>query len=315
MIYLLDKHLHEETKLLLNSYLSKYPAGFADIYACRYLFKRDEFLWDKVLILTNFLTGNIMPKQRVWHILNNFYEIPICPVSGNPVAWSSGKYEKHYSRAEIYKDPATYNLRIKTYKEKTGYDHWWDNSNVINQAQNTRKINKAAGKHKIYRTLTVEEIFIRTEKTKQTNMEKYGVENTFQAPEIIKQIKDIQYIKFHGMTYDEFVDRNGIYLRDIYYNIVGEYTGYNWRNYSERINSEGHIRSTEWHLDHIYSINAGLNNNVPPEIIGHWTNLRIIHHAINESKCNKCDKTIDQLYSDYIREEKIEACMLSDKPV
>ena len=44
------------------------------------------------------------------------------------------------------------------------------------------------------------------------------------------------------------------------------------------------LRSNKYHLDHKYSIHYGFINNIKPEIIGHWKNLRIITSYENLSK-------------------------------
>jgi len=59
-----------------------------------------------------------------------------------------------------------------------------------------------------------------------------------------------------------------------------------------------------YHLDHIYSRKEGFDNDVPPEIIGHWTNLRLLPARINNGKSAGCDKTIEKLYEDYYNNEK-----------
>lgn len=86
-----------------------------------------------------------------------------------------------------------------------------------------------------------------------------------------------------------------------YYRLVSEYTEANWKEYQKIIDPDNLGRNKDWHLDHIYSKNQGLLNNIPPNIIGHYTNLQIICGRINESKLNKCDKTKKQLFEDYER--------------
>lgn len=57
-------------------------------------------------------------------------------------------------------------------------------------------------------------------------------------------------------------------------------------------------RSREWHLDHKYSIHNGFINNIPPEVVGHYKNLEILYHSINESKFSKNSITITELLND-----------------
>ena len=42
----------------------------------------------------------------------------------------------------------------------------------------------------------------------------------------------------------------------------------------------------KYHLDHIYPISIGYENDVPPEIIAHIDNMRFIHHRKNMKKSN-----------------------------
>lgn len=57
------------------------------------------------------------------------------------------------------------------------------------------------------------------------------------------------------------------------------------------------IRGKEWgyELDHIYSISEGHKNNIDPNIIGHWKNLRVISAFSNDMKWTRCDITIEDL--------------------
>lgn len=80
-------------------------------------------------------------------------------------------------------------------------------------------------------------------------------------------------------------------------------TNNNYRRYKEIINPKNLKLSHRdgYHLDHIYSKRLGFENNVPVEIIGHWTNLRIVTSLYNITKNINCDKTLNQLYEDYQR--------------
>lgn len=43
-------------------------------------------------------------------------------------------------------------------------------------------------------------------------------------------------------------------------------------------------RSREYHLDHKISKDYGYKNNIHPSVIGHYKNLEVVHHSVNESK-------------------------------
>lgn len=47
--------------------------------------------------------------------------------------------------------------------------------------------------------------------------------------------------------------------------------------------------------DHIVSVRYGFDNNIPPEILGHPANCRLITHSENSSKHAKCDMTVGEL--------------------
>lgn len=68
-------------------------------------------------------------------------------------------------------------------------------------------------------------------------------------------------------------------------------------NEIENLHLRGRING--YQLDHIYSIKMGFLSNIDPEIIGHITNLRCIPSFDNESKGQRCDKSIDELFEDY----------------
>lgn len=55
--------------------------------ATRYLYKSHPDIWQQILDKTTFLPTDAMPKQRIWHILNDVWEIPVCPITGQQVKW------------------------------------------------------------------------------------------------------------------------------------------------------------------------------------------------------------------------------------
>jgi|SRR5882672_10253776 len=299
-----------DTKSQLEIYLSKYPKGYKDKWACRKLEYTDRKLWAQILDKTNFLPNDVLPKQRVWHIINECYEIPLCPVSGKQVRWFENRYLEHFSQSDKMKDPIVRNRMANTYKDRTGYDHWLDDDKVIKQRSNTFIKNRKEGKHKEKRKLTKEENQESRKKSRESSILKYGFDNPSKSPIIIKKIKNSLCLIYHDKTYDEIISEVGMFNKEIYYRLISEETAKTWSDHFDKINPMRLIRGNEWHLDHIYSVNAGLNNKIPPEIICHWTNLRMLHHSVNESKHNDCHKTLKQLYEDYFHEENIAATLL-----
>ena len=49
----------------------------------------------------------------------------------------------------------------------------------------------------------------------------------------------------------------------------------------------------------------GFRDGIPPYILGHWTNLRIITLVENSKKGMKCDKTKEELFNDFYKEIKL----------
>lgn len=90
----------------------------------------------------------------------------------------------------------------------------------------------------------------------------------------------------------------------IYTSIVNSITSVSYRDHKNKINPLNLIRGfTQYHVDHIYSRAEGFRNNIPPIIIGHWSNLRMLSGHDNISKHDKCDKTLDKLLEDYLKDK------------
>lgn len=80
---------------------------------------------------------------------------------------------------------------------------------------------------------------------------------------------------------------------------VDHYTEKSWRTHRDIINIEQLNRGKEYHLDHIFSVYEGFVYDIDPEVIGHWTNLRIIPAKDNISKGANSHKTKEQLFEDF----------------
>jgi hypothetical protein len=87
-------------------------------------------------------------------------------------------------------------------------------------------------------------------------------------------------------TVDEFI---------LYKRKVRSISEQNFKNYNHIINPSNIRRSYYWHLDHKFSIFEGFQNKVPPEYIGHWTNLRMIERRPNQIKGSECSITLEEL--------------------
>lgn len=245
----------------MKTLLIEYIATCDKRTGIRYLNKRNPELWQWVLDQTKFLPTDAKPKQRVWHIVNDTYKIPVCPVDSIPVKWHENRYLEYSSLSAKARCPRVTEKRIATYKAKTGFSHWHSNENTEGLASLHRTYIDRYG------ATRVQEFIDKTNTTKA----ELG---------IIRPVEERD-------------------AREIYNEQVKEYTKESWYYHYSKINPDGITRGRKYHLDHIYSRKAGFDDNVPAEVIGHWTNLRMMPGKKNNGKGPRCDKTLEQLFEDY----------------
>lgn len=248
--------------------------------ATRYLNKTDPQLWANIISATQFLPDTALPKQRIWHILNDVWGIPKCPVTGLQVKWFNNRYLKTISpsaKTTLMNITGKLNNRSKE-------------ANI--KRSNTIKKNYRNGKHIKVEDRNIDTTY-KTQKTEQTCLLKYGVTNPAKHPEFSKKISDALIAQ--GATPKELRS-----ARRLYQDAVIKFTKQNWIAQFNNINPNRLDRST-FHLDHIYSIHQGFKDSIPPYIIGHWTNLRLIPATENCSKGKRCDKTQEQLFEDFFK--------------
>lgn len=248
----------------LFDYLNNAPRSDYNKNHTRYIYLRKPELWKWILEMTPFLTKSALPKQRIWHIINDKFEIPKCPIDKVPLKWHENRYLSYASRSAKAKSKIVTKKRLDTYRERTGFDHW-------NSKENTEGYNKL----------------------KKTHFKNWGGVWSAAVEEI--------YIKFIATKIENGGCRTDDEKSDLelYSLLVEDYTDYNWKFFYENINPKNLLRGKDFHLDHIYSRSEGFNNGVPPEVIGHWTNLRMIPASQNVKKWKNCDKTLEELFEDF----------------
>ena len=254
--------------------------------ATRYLYKTHPNLWSTILEATSFLPPDAKPKQRVWHILNEKYSIELCPITGDPLKWDEKDYRKFASIEAKNKGIG------KIISKATTGNHWRqkdpDKSIQANKKFSTGFIE---GNHKPWNERN-RDYKASLAAARKTWMKKYGVDNPSKCPNIRQKLSNSAINRYSD------IDRT---LVEEYYNAVKLVTNKNWYEHFYDINPNKLERSNQLHLDHIYSISEGFKNNIPVEVIGHWTNLRLIPKIENSSKGAKCHKTIEELFEDYNR--------------
>lgn len=137
-----------------------------------------------------------------------------------------------------------------------------------------------------------------------------GVEN----PSQLQSVKDKKKITRSNWT-EEQINKIGRkisqkkteFWNDVYKDValpmsIKEYQKSVWRYTNKSYREEkqlldpNNIRSTDWHVDHKFSISEGYRNNVAPEIIGHIANLRMLDRHTNCAiKGSKCSITLNEL--------------------
>lgn len=131
------------------------------------------------------------------------------------------------------------------------------------------------------------------DKIEETWLKKYGVKNPSQAKEI--KFKKKESLESGGFwRKDEELSE-----RDLYYRKVNQCTNevVKIKFSEEELNKRGRNgTTTAKQIDHIYSIDDGFKNKIPPEIIGHFCNVRLISWEENCYKWKKSEISIDELY-------------------
>lgn len=111
--------------------------------------------------------------------------------------------------------------------------------------------------------------------------------------EEIENLRDIFKKSFLSEVYiDEIIDtiKNKKAKYKYYYEMVWFFT------LQSKDKIEGiELRSKDYHIDHIYSIKEGFENNISPEIIGSIVNLRMLTKIENSKKGKRCDMTKEEL--------------------
>ena len=248
--------------------------------ASRYLYKSYPEIWNNILQATSFLPSNAKPKQRIWHIINDVYNIPLCPITSMPVKWHENQYLETYSVA----------AKIELCKQTGRYRN---TPSEERQARRTESIRKgfASGRIKPF-IWTPELAAARYAKITAATFNKYGVTSTLLLPDI--RAKQIQ-TKINKGLITPVSSRTD---RDIYYAVVARFTRISWIANFDQINPT-RLNRSYYNLDHIFSVHQGFIHNIPPYIIGHWTNLRMLDANLNSSKGSQCDKTANQLFEDF----------------
>jgi len=176
--------------------------------------------------------------------------------------------------------------KVKFQEFTTGYKKYCShkcvvNSTVVKQGQQTFFSDTKRVKTKV-------------NKTKKTIKKRFGVSTWWHTAEGKKQI-DEHNKKIKAKFPMEVNGRS----RKQYTAAARHQTNLTYQKYKHILDPDNK-RSRDYVLDHIYSIFDGFTNNIPVDVICHYTNLKLIHKTSNSSKNCRSDKTTEQLYEDYL---------------
>lgn len=232
---------------------------------------------------------------------------------------------KNHSKAKETKianhGDANFNNRAKannTLLEKYGVDNVSQLAEVKRKKQNTFNQNYANGSsrrealiRKKQTSWASKDMTVINHKRKLTLLEKYGVSNPLQVPDIKRKVtashkatiakRTIEESRLIGRRSRDAMVRRGQAVPE---NKIPEFKLYKMKVWRETNRSKLHLLENYekrgvygFHLDHKFSITAGFINNVPPEIIGHICNLTMLPHSENRSKYTKCSITLTELFN------------------
>ena len=126
------------------------------------------------------------------------------------------------------------------------------------------------------------------------------MDNPSKSTQVIDKIKQSRVASGDWVS-DE--DRSDL---ELYRIAVKKISAKSYHDHYYKINPNNLSRSRyKYHLDHIFSVEEGFKQGISADVIGHWTNLRMLWHLDNSVKNTKCHKTLEQLMEDYRKESLI----------
>lgn len=187
---------------------------------------------------------------------------------------STNKYYLSPSKCEYCQSQLEYSKRKNKYCSRSC------------SAKITNKVARKRGPTAVEKPLYSKIKFILCKHTNQYYSNKNIDGSTRRCSPYIKTIKEKYYtasrFKFNVYHYPEEFDLSMITQH-------GWYTCPGLKRKGQLKNTMGVSR------DHIISVSYGFSNNIDPKVISHPANCRIMIHADNKIKSNKCDMTLDIL--------------------
>lgn len=101
-----------------------------------------------------------------------------------------------------------------------------------------------------------------------------------------------------GMENGHYRDDTTIENKDSYRRIVANFTAREYTQFGDEIDPNS-LKQSGYQIDHIFSVNEGFLQGIPPWIISHKSNLQMLTSEDNNKKHDSCWKTKEQLFEDF----------------
>ena len=217
---------------------------------------------------------------------------PVCRI--NPLRFTGLRngYTKNCSASCRNRNPEF----LRKYKDACLAKYGTEFASQSTEFRNTVK-NTCMEKYGVDSVMKVNEI---KDKLKEVFFEKYGVDNPSKSKDVTAKIKKSRISSGDWIADEDRTDLEKYRLQ------VKKISARSYYDHYYKINPNNLPRSRyKYHLDHIFSVEEGFKQSVPPEVIGHWTNLRMLWYLDNSIKNTKCHKALDELMEDYRKESPI----------
>ena len=142
-----------------------------------------------------------------------------------------------------------------------------------------------------------------SKKTKATKkkkaLAKYGVDNVSKASAVKTVIAQKATKRWEEIYDGKNFTIDGL-TRSQYRHRCQQYANTQYAKFRKQLDPDNKRGRNAYHLDHIYSVTDGFLNDVPVNILSDISNLRLISDKDNYKKHQKSEKSLNQLYEDYL---------------
>lgn len=210
---------------------------------------------------------------------------------GNEAIYTT-KSGKHQCANHHRKCPAVLEKGFATNIKKYGGKTPASSSEVLNKMQQT-----SLKRYGVTNASSLNEV---KEKRKTVLNNRYGVDNPSHISGVKKTISEKQLARWAEARQNKKYNNKGLTYKQ-YQHRVHQYSDTQYNLHKESLDPHNK-RSKHFHLDHIYSVFDAWINDVPVNVVGDISNLRMISDKENYNKNKSSHKSLTELYEDYASE-------------